>query len=153
MREPRTVSGHRSPFPPSGAAGGFDATSDAPGGRPRSTITQALWGVGEGLLPLIILVATIALCWEVSVIGRRLATPHGIAALQWTEMATVGGGLLLSLIVYLVAALRSFQGIRQRQRDGDHVEATVALTFLALSGLVTLWPLFLAASFAQHPAP
>jgi hypothetical protein len=107
----------------------------------------------EGLLPLVILVALLALFWEASVIGRLFATPYGIDAVQRTEMVTAGGGLVVALIVYLISMTRTLQGVREHQKSGSQLEASVTLTVLIFCIIVTLIPLFIALMMPQHPAP
>jgi hypothetical protein len=120
---------------------------------PFDPVRRAIRAALEGLLPAVILVALVALFWELSVIGRLFALPYGIDMIQRTEMVTAGGGLVVVLIVYLISATRTLQGVRLHQRMGAQAEAWITLFFLIGSALVTLIPLFLALGFPQHPAP
>jgi hypothetical protein len=120
---------------------------------PRGPVARIIRAAAEGVLPLVILVALLALFWEGSVIGRLFAAPYGIDALQRTQMLTVGGGLVVALIVYLVSVTRTLQGVRERQKAGERMEATITLTLLAITALVTLFPLIIALTSPQHPAP
>jgi hypothetical protein len=120
---------------------------------PRGAVARLARAAAEGLLPLVILGALLALFWETSVIGRLFAAPYGIDMIQRTEMATAGGGLVVALIVYLISAVRTLQGVREHQKTGLRMEASVTLIFLCLSVFVTLLPLFMALTAAQHPAP
>jgi EamA domain-containing membrane protein RarD len=108
---------------------------------------------GEGVLPLVILVALLGLFWEASVIGRVFAAPYGVDMVQRTEMVTAGGGVLVALIVYLISTTRTLQGVREHQRSGEQVEAMITLGFLIFSAVVTFIPLVIALTSAQHPAP
>lgn len=146
MREPRSViSKQISP------ASYFGSESDEP--APRGLISRFVRAFAEGLLPLVILVALLALFWEASVIGRLFATPYGIDAVQRTEMVTAGGGLVVALIVYLISMTRTLQGVREHQKSGSQLEASVTLTVLIFCIIVTLIPLFIALMMPQHPAP
>ncbi|HKT37453.1 MAG TPA: hypothetical protein VJR48_03720 [Ktedonobacterales bacterium] len=120
---------------------------------PYGPVRRVARAAAEGLLPGVILVALVALFWELSVIGRLFAMPYGIDMIQRTEMATAGGGLAIVVIVYLVSAVRTLQGVRLHQRMGEQVEAWITMTFLIGSLVVTLIPIFLALGFHQQPAP
>ncbi|HEY8325793.1 MAG: hypothetical protein ACHQ1E_05635 [Ktedonobacterales bacterium] len=146
MREPRSVMSRQSTVD---EYFGGEQEQPAPFGPMRRAIRAAL----EGLLPAVILIALVALFWELSVIGRLFALPYGIDMIQRTEMVTAGGGLVVALIVYLISATRTLQGVRLHQRLGEQAEAWITLFFLIGSALVTLIPLFLALGFPQHPAP
>ena len=136
MREPRSIQSRQ--ITPSGY---FGEESDD---KQPWLIVRLVRAVAEGLLPLVILVALLALFWEASVIGRIFSLPYGIDMVQRVAMVTTGGGLVVTLIVYLITATRTLQGVRERQRNGDQIEAVVTLFFLALTALATLMPLFIA---------
>jgi hypothetical protein len=146
MREPRSIASR-----PTTSADyfGFEQTANAP----RGPLARAVRAAAEGLLPLVILVAIIALFWEASVIGRLFTASHGIDLIQRTEMVTVGGGLAVSLIVYLISTIRTLQGVREHQKSGAQMEATITLAFLIGAAIVTLIPLVIALTSPQHPAP
>lgn len=146
MREPRSVMSRQSTVDEY-----FGGEPEQPG--PLAPMRRAIRAAMEGLLPAVILIALVALFWELSVIGRLFALPYGIDMIQRTEMVTAGGGLVVALIVYLISATRTLQGVRLHQRLGEQAEAWITLFFLIGSALVTLIPLFLALGFPQHPAP
>lgn len=146
MREPRSVMSKQYT-----ANEYFGGEQEAP--PPFDPVRRAIRAALEGLLPAVILTALVALFWELSVIGRLFALPHGIDLLQRTEMVTAGGGLVVVLIVYLISVTRTLQGVRLHQRMGEQGEAWITLFFLIGSAIVTLIPLFLALGFPQHPAP
>ncbi len=146
MREPRSVLSRQ--VTPSGYFGEQSSTEQQPW-----LIVRLARAVGEGLMPLAILVALIALFWEASVIGRVFSLPHGIDIVQRVAEVTVGGGLVVSVIVYLIALTRTLRNVRDHQRHGEQLEALITLVLLVLSALVTLYPLFRALTALQHPAP
>lgn len=146
MREPRSVLSR--PFSSNDPFG-----SGQPEAGQRGPVARAVRAAAEGILPLVILVALVALFWEASVIGRLFAASHGIDLLQRTEMVTVGGGLVVALIVYLISVIRTLQGVREHQKSGAQTEATITLAFLIASAVVTLIPLVIALTSPQHPAP
>ncbi|HEX8727800.1 MAG TPA: hypothetical protein VF739_04215 [Ktedonobacterales bacterium] len=146
MREPRSVMSRQSTV-----SEYFGGEQEQP--APFDPLRRAIRAALEGLLPAVIVVALVALFWELSVIGRLFALPYGIDMIQRTEMATAGGGLVIVLIVYLISVTRTLQGVRLHQRLGEQAEAWITLFFLIGSAIVTLIPLFLALGFPQHPAP
>lgn len=145
MREPRSIQSRQ--ITPSGY---FGEESDD---KQPWLIVRLVRAVAEGLLPLVILVALLALFWEASVIGRIFSLPYGIDVVQRVAMVIVGGGAVVSIIVYLITATRTLQGVREHQRSGAQAEALLTLIFLALTAIVTLYPLIRALTMAQHPAP
>ena len=134
MREPRSIQSRR--ITPSRYFGEEPSEERQPW-----LIVRLARAVGEGLMPLAILAALIALFWEASVIGRIFALPHGIDVVQRVAEVTVGGGLIISVIVYLIAVTRTLRNVRDHQYYGEQVEALITLVLLALSALVTLYPL------------
>lgn len=147
MREPRSVVSRQS------ASSNDYFGSEQSEVAPRGPIFRAVRAAAEGLLPLVILVAMVALFWEASTIGRLFTATRGIDLIQRTEMVTVGGGLVVALIVYLISTIRTLQGVREHQRTGAQTEATITLAFLIVSAIVTLIPLVIALTSPQHPAP
>ncbi len=139
MREPRSVLSTQ--MTPSDYFGGEQAEQARPW-----LIVRLVRAAAEGLLPLVILAALLALFWEASVIGRIFSLPYGIDMVQRVAMITAGGGLVVSLIVYLITVTRTLQGVREHQRNGEQIEALITLVFLSLTALATLMPLFIALS-------
>lgn len=137
MREPRSVLSR--PM----TSGDYFGDGQAEEARPWLPL-RLVRAAAEGLLPLVILAALLALFWEASVIGRIFSLPYGIDMVQRVAMVTTGGGLVVTLVVYLITATRTLQAVRERQRNGDQIEAAVTLFFLALTALITLMPLFIA---------
>ena len=145
MREPRSIQSRQ--ITPSGYFGGESEVKEP------WLVMRLARAMAEGALPLIILVAMLALFWEVSVIGRMMSLPYGIDVVQRVALVTVGGGVVVSLIVYLIAATRTLQGVREHQRNGHQLEALLTLIVLTIATLVSLYPLVHALTMAQHPAP
>jgi len=145
MREPRSIQSRQ--ITPGGYFG------EQPEEKQPWLIVRLVRAIAEGVLPLVILIALLALFWEASVIGRIFSLPYGIDVVQRVALVIVGGGVVVSLIVYLIAATRTLQGVREHQRNGEQAEALLTLIFLALTAVVTLYPLVHALTMAQHPAP
>lgn len=144
MREPRSITS--APVYPSEYFG----LDDAP--RPLPLVFRLVRAAAEGILPLVILAAVVALFWEASVIGRIFAAPYGIDMIQRVEMVTTGGGLVIALVIYLIAVTRTLQGVREHHRHGEQIEAIITLAFLTLTAIATLIPLLMALASPQHPA-
>ena len=116
-------------------------------------VWSALRGVLEGALPLIILVGLLALFWEVLTITRFVTAPDGFHITQQAETIIAEGGLVISLIVFLVAGMRTLRGVRDRHIEGDYVESTVALVVLAISLCILVGAVLMTLGMPQHPAP
>ncbi|HEX8996229.1 MAG TPA: hypothetical protein VF812_09380 [Ktedonobacterales bacterium] len=144
MREPRSITS--APVYPSEYFG----LDDAP--RPLPLVFRLVRAAAEGILPLVILAAVVALFWEASVIGRIFAAPYGIDMIQRVETVTTGGGLVIALVIYLIAVTRTLQGVREHHRHGEQIEAIITLAFLTLTAIATLIPLLMALASPQHPA-
>lgn len=151
MRNPRSVlSRSQSSNDSFDVYGGAD-TSDR--GAEGWLILRLARAVGDGLMPIVILAAILGVFWEASIIARIFATPYGIDAIQRAELATAGGGLVVAFIVFLIAATRTLQGVRERHRANAHLEANITLVCFAFTLLILLMPLLMAVMQQQHPAP
>lgn len=146
MREPRTTGGRFY------QSGDFFGEGEEQRG-PIAAILRLGRAIGEGVLPIVILTATIALFWEASVIGRIFTAPYGIDVLQRTEAVTAGGGLLVTLIVFFVTISRTIRSVRENHYAGYQLEAMITLVFLAITAIIVLYPVLAALATPQHPAP
>lgn len=143
MREPRHA-------PSSQAVSPAKAATTLP--SPLRIVLSAFRGVLEGALPLVILVGILALFWEVLTIVRFVTAPNGFLVTQEAEMIIAEGGLVISLIVFLVAGMRTLRGVRDRHIEGDYIESTVTLAVLGISLLVLLVSVWMTIGMPQHPA-
>ncbi len=144
MREPRHA--------PSINTGSPAKTISLP--SPLRIVLSALRGVMEGALPLLILVGILALFWEILTIVRFVTVPNGfLFTTQQAETIIAEGGLVISLIFFLVAGMRTLRGVRDRHYEGDYIESTVALVVLAIAILVLLGAVWMTIGMPQHPAP
>lgn len=146
MREPRNTGGRFY-----NSVDFFGEGEEARG--PIAAIMRIGRAVGEGVLPIVILSAMVALFWEASVIGRIFTAPYGIDVLQRTEAVTAGGGLLVTLVVFFVTISRTIRSVRENHHAGYQVEAIITLVCLTVTALIVLYPLFIALVAPQHPAP
>lgn len=146
MREPHSIISRN--VTPSGYFGDGQPTERQPW-----LVVRLIRAFFEGFLPIAILVGLVALFWEASVIGRIFATPQGIDMLQRIADVAVGGGLVVSVIVYLIAVTRTLQSVHDHQVNGEQLEALITIVVLIFTALATLYPLFRALTMIQHPAP
>ncbi len=120
---------------------------------PLKVIVSTFRGILEGALPLVILIGILALFWEVLTIVRIVTVSNGFLFTQQAEMYIAEGGLVISLIVFLVAGMRTLRGVRDRHSEGEYVEPTVTLVVLAISLLVLAISVWMTIGIPQHPAP
>jgi hypothetical protein len=145
MREPRHA--------PSVGTGSPAKTATSSLLSPLKVVLSVLRGILEGALPLVILIGILALFWEVLTIVRYVTAPNGFLVTQQAELIIAEGGLVISLIVFLVAGMRTLRGVRDRHSEGDYVESTVTLMVLAISLIILAGSLWMTVGMPQHPAP
>lgn len=143
MREPRHAQSVRMD----------DAPTTSSIWTPLRMIGSALRGIIEGALPAIILVCIVALFWETLTIVRYVTIPNGFALTQELEMAIAIGGAAISLIVFLVAGMRTLRGVRDRHLEGDYIESTATMITLGITLLILLIAIWTTAGMPQTPAP
>jgi hypothetical protein len=110
-------------------------------------------GILEGALPIVILVAILALFWEGLTITRYVTIPYGFSVTHTAETIIALGGLAISMIVFLVTGLRTLRGVRDRHFEGDYIESSVAMVVLAVTLVVVLISVWTTLGAPQHPAP
>jgi len=146
VREPHHVPGIQT-----GSTGSSTKTSSLL--SPLKMALSAIRGVIEGALPLVILVGILALFWEALTITRFVTAPNGFLVTQQAETIIAEGGLVISLIVFVVAGLRTLRGVRDRHNEGDYIESTAAIVVLGISLLVLFIAVWMTIGMPQHPAP
>lgn len=120
---------------------------------PIRIIVSVVRGLLEGALPLIILVCTLALFWEVLTIVKLVLAPNGFAFVSQIEAIVAEAGLVVAMLVYMIAGIRTLRGVRDRQYEGNYVESWVTLTVLTISIFIMFIPVWGTLGMAQHPAP
>lgn len=131
---------------------GGPGQSGAPRG-PFGMVWSALRGVLEGALPMLILIAIVALFVEVVTIINDLSPRFGFTNTQPIETWVGVGGVVVCLIVFVVAGLRTLGGVRDRHADGDYIESTVAMALLVISLIYILSTFLGIIGTPLHPAP
>jgi hypothetical protein len=146
MREPRHIQN-------AGNAMSFGSRRGSTLPAPVRMVWSFLRGLLEGALPIIILLAIVALFWEVMTIIRLVTAQYGFPVTQTSEMLVGIGGALVGLIVFVVAGLRTLRGVRDRHAEGDYIESTVAMVVLLISLIYVFSSLMGFIGMPQHPAP
>lgn len=154
MREPR-----HSPFGASVSAenAGTGTGDSHPTGAPLPTairlVVSVVRGLIEGVLPILILVAIVALFWEAVTIARYATVSYGYSVTHTTQTIIALGGIVVSLVVFLVTGMRTLRGVRDRHLEGDLIESSVTMVVFAVSLLVILIAFLTTIGMPQHPAP
>ncbi len=106
-------------------------------------------GLLVGLIPLALLIITLAVMALLDWIALSLTAALAFAVRQWLMVAITAGGLLGSALVYAIACVFVLRRVGQRQRLGLSTEAATALWTMALSALVVLSPVLIALLVTQ----
>ncbi|HEX9036765.1 MAG TPA: hypothetical protein VF808_07210 [Ktedonobacterales bacterium] len=145
MREPRHIA--------TTTTGGAAPSRAISFPSPLRMIWSVLRGLVEGALPILILVGTGALFWEVLTIVRLVTAQYGFGVTQFTENIVSILAVGVALLVFVVAGLRTLRGVRDRHLEGDYIESSVAMLVLLVSVLYVLAQFMGISGAPQHPAP
>lgn len=125
--------------------------SSAPSAKAASG--SAWHAFGHGLLPLAILAGSIAATLMLTLAARVLTAVVDFGIQQWMVAGVLVTGLLVSLIAYSVALIRTYRRWRDELRRQDDAIAVGTLWALIVTVIVVLMPVAVAALAPQHPAP
>lgn len=114
---------------------------------------SALRGVLTGLIPLGLLLLVVAITVLLMALARQLLASAGFFAQQQASVIVLIAGLVVALVVYIIAIVRTMRNITSWQRSGAAGQARAALFALGCTALVVLLPVVLAIVLPQHPAP
>ena len=112
-----------------------------------------LRGILVGLIPLGFLLLVVAITVLLTALARQLVASSGFFAQQQASVIVLIAGLLVALVVFIVAIVRTFRNITSWQRSGAGGQARAALLALGCTALVVLLPVVLALVLPQNPAP
>src|SRR6266571_2242883 len=115
--------------------------------------SSTLRGVLVGLIPLGLLLLIVAISVLLTALARQLVVQSGFFAQQQASLIMLIVGLVVALVVYVVAIVRTLRWVKVWQRGGAGGQARAALLALGFSALVVLLPVVLAIVLPQHPAP
>jgi len=114
---------------------------------------SALRGVLVGFIPLGLLLLVVAVTVLLTALVRQLVASSGFFAQQQASMIVLIVGLIVALVVYIIAIVRTMRNITSWQRTGADGQARAALLALGCTALVVLLPVVLAIVLPQNPAP
>jgi hypothetical protein len=129
---------------------GFNDPAQSHSIKPESS---ALRGVLTGLIPLGLLLLVVAVTVLLTALARQLMASSGFFAQQQASVIVLITGLVVALVVYIIAIVRTMRNITSWQRSGAVGQARAALFALGCTALVVLLPVVLAIVLPQHPAP
>lgn len=112
-----------------------------------------LRGVLIGLIPLGLLVGIIVIILVLTALTRQLLAASGFFVQQHAVLLVVIAGLILTVAIYAVAIWLTIRRVAMWQQEGAQVRANSALWTLAITALIVVLPVLLAAVLPQHPAP
>ncbi len=119
-----------------------------------SRSAHTFWhGVWIGLIPLALVIVTVAATIALTTLVRLLFIPAGFLVWQRIVIGFWVGGLAIAVAVFLYAAFRVLRLAKGWQRAGLLSQASGAFWALGVSVLIVLLPLLVAVVFPQHPAP
>jgi uncharacterized membrane protein len=114
---------------------------------------SALRGILVGLIPLGFLLLVVAITLLLTALARQLVASSGFFAQQQASVIVLIAGLVVALVVYIIAIVRTMRNISSWQRSGEDGQARAALLALGCTALVVLLPVVLAIVLPQNPAP
>ena len=114
---------------------------------------SALRGILNGFIPLGLLLLVIAISVLLTALARQLVASSGFFAQQQASVIVLIAGLVVALVVYIIAIVRTMRNISSWQRSGEDGQARAALLALGCTALVVLLPIVLAIVLPQNPAP
>ena len=112
-----------------------------------------LRGILAGLIPLGLLLLVVAMSVILTALARQLVASAGFFAQQQASIIVLIAGLVVALVVYVVAIVRTLRWVKVWQRGGAGGLARATLLALGFSALVVLLPVVLAIVLPQNPAP
>ena len=110
-------------------------------------------GALVGLIPLGLLLLIVAVTMLLTALARQLVASLGFFAQQRASVIVLIAGLVVALVVYVVAIVRTLRWVKVWQRGGAGGQARATLLALGFSALVVLLLVVLAIVLPQHPAP
>jgi hypothetical protein len=129
---------------------GFNDPAQSLSFQPKGS---ALRGVLTGLIPLGLLLLVAAVTVLLTALARQLLASSGFFAQQQASVIVLIAGLIVALVIYIIAVVRTMRNITSWQRSGAIGQARAALFALGCTALVVLLPVVLAIVLPQNPAP
>jgi len=114
---------------------------------------SALRGFLVGFIPLGLLLLIGAVTVLLTALVRQLVASSGFFAQQQASVIVLIAGLVVALVVYVIAIVRTMRNITSWQLNGADGQARAALLALGCTALIVLLPVVLAIVLPQNPAP
>ena len=133
-----------------------DTTANAKHGSQPTTISapDSFWlGFAAGLAPLLTLSIVVTLTLAVTFALSELSARQSFALQQTATALTLGIGLAVSLIAFVVACALALRRVGIWRRVGADASAHGALWALTVTALLVALPVVVAIVAPQHPAP
>ncbi len=114
---------------------------------------KAVRGALVGLIPLGLLLVAVLVVLALATFAHTLIRTAGFFVEQQVAVSILVAGFLATLIVYIIATVRTLRQVAAWQQDNLAVCARIALWALGSTALVVALPVLLAFFLPQHPAP
>ena len=114
---------------------------------------SVLRGIVAGFIPLGLLLLVAVMTVLLTALVRQLVASSGFFAQQQASVIVLIVGLLVALVIYIIALVRTLRKITSWQRNSMIHQARAALLALGVAALVVLLPVILAIVLPQNPAP
>ncbi len=110
-------------------------------------------GFRAGLAPLAWLAVFLAVALALVVVVRLATAAQSFSVQQNATVIAFAAGLALAAAVYVISIVRVFRSMRAWRLAGAIEREYAALWALAVTGLIVVLPIVIAALLPQHPAP
>ncbi len=114
---------------------------------------EAARGALVGLIPLGLLLVAVLVVLALATFAHTLISTAGFFVEQQVAVSILVAGFLATLIVYIIATVRTLRQVAAWQQDNLAVCARIALWALGSTALVVALPVLLAFFLPQYPAP
>jgi hypothetical protein len=110
-------------------------------------------GILTGVMPLARMIILSALVLVLSIAARLVTQSQSFGVQQGSVIITFAVALVIAAIVYTASLIGAFRRIRAWSQVGLDTTANAALWTVAVTALVVVAPIVVAAILPQHPAP
>jgi len=110
-------------------------------------------GILIGFVPLALLIVLVAIALAVTALVRQFFAPSGFFVEQQAVLITLGSGLVIGLVIFVVAIVLSLWRVTAWQKIGATKSVNAALWALGITAFVMFLPVLLAIVLPQNTAP
>jgi hypothetical protein len=104
-------------------------------------------------MPLARLILIFALALLLTLLARAATASLDFAVQQAAAVITLAAGLAAAAVIYALSLVGVFRRMADWRADGHTAQASAALWALAVTALIVVLPIIVAALVPQHPAP